>query len=78
ILNQKKVEIFLVKIRKSLAKQFLEIDYTIFCPIFSWGIYIVLFMSDKLKNSFSGKLDLVRSFSILAKRCLQSRYMLID
>jgi len=27
MLNQKKVEIFLVKIRKSLAKQFLEIAY---------------------------------------------------
>ena len=28
MLNQKKVEIFLVKIRKSLAKQFLEIAYS--------------------------------------------------
>jgi hypothetical protein len=27
MLNQKKVEIFLVKIRKSLAKQFLEIAF---------------------------------------------------
>ena len=31
MLNQKKVEIFLVKIRKSLAKQFLEVALTIFC-----------------------------------------------
>ena len=28
MLNQKKLEIFLVKIRKSLAKQFLEVAYT--------------------------------------------------
>ena len=30
MLNQKKVEIFLVKIRKSLAKQFLEVAYNSF------------------------------------------------
>ena len=28
MLNQKKVEIFLVKFRKSLAKQFLEVAYS--------------------------------------------------
>ena len=30
MLNQKKIEIFLTKIRKSLAKQFLEVAYTNF------------------------------------------------
>jgi hypothetical protein len=31
MLNQKKVEIFSRKFRKSLAKQFLEVALTIFC-----------------------------------------------
>jgi len=32
MLNQKKVEIFLAKFRKSLAKQFLEIAFRHFSP----------------------------------------------
>ena len=36
MLNQKKVEIFLAKFHKSLAKQFLEVAFKQLISVFSW------------------------------------------
>ena len=43
MLNQKKLEIFLIKIRKSLAKQFLEVALRFVGGVFSGGSGAVVY-----------------------------------